>query len=419
MRGGAMLKRLKGLFTVSDRSGRIQHQLEQLRSRLPVPVFWLFGKTQSGKTTLIKYLTGADRAEIGKGFQPCTRFSSLYHFPTPEAPLATFLDTRGLDEPGYDPAEDLARFNNEAHVLVVTVKVMDHAQENVLKHLRTLKQAQPRRPVVLVLTCLHEAYPQQQHPQPYPFESGDWPPPATTPPVSEDLLRSAAEQRRRFESLADRVALVDITPPEEGFNDPEYGGHRLRQELLEVLPAAVGQTLRSLDEATHELQDLYARESLPHILGYSTLAASAGAVPIPVLDLVLLSGIQSRMIYHLAKLYGQPMDGKRFLEIAGGMGLGALARQATRMTVVELLKLIPFIGSVMGAVAGAAVAWASTYALGKAFCYYYRRVHQGHVPQTEDLKRYYKDQLSQAEQLWKSTFGPKAKPAAEGPAAGA
>ena len=44
---------------------------------------------------------------------------------------------------------------------------------------------------------------------------------------------------------------------------------------------------------------------------------------------------------------------------------------------------------------------------------------QGHVPQTEDLKRYYKDQLSQAEQLWKSTFGPKAKPAAEGPAAGA
>ena len=204
----------------------------------------------------------------------------------------------------------------------------------------------------------------------------------------------------------------------EGFNDPEYGGPRLRQELLEVLPAAVGQTLRTLDEATHELQDLYAREAMPHILGYSTLAASAGAVPVPVLDLVLLSGIQSRMIYHLAQLYGQPMDGKRFLEIASGMGLGVAARQATRMTVVELLKLIPIVGSVVGAVAGAAIAWASTFALGKAFCYYYRRVHQGHVPQTDDLKRYYKEQLSQAEQLWKTTFGPKAKAAADGPAAG-
>ena len=414
-----MLDRLKRLFTVSDRSGRIQKQLDHLRERLPVPVFWMFGKTQSGKTSVIKYLTGADRAEIGKGFQPCTRFSSLYQFPTPEAPLATFLDTRGLDEPGYDPAEDLARFNHEAHVVVVVVKVLDHAQENVIKHLRTLRQAQPRRPVVLVLTCLHEAYPQQQHPQPYPFDQDGQQTETPTPPVSEDLLRSAAEQHRRFDKLADRVALVDLTPPEEGFNDPEYGGPRLRQELLEVLPAAVGQTLRTLDEATHELQDMYARESLPHILGYSSLAASAGAVPIPVLDLVLLSGIQSRMIYHLAKLYGQPMDGKRFLEIAGGMGLGALARQAGRMTVVELLKLIPFVGSVMGAMAGAALAYASTFALGKAFCYYYRRVHQGHVPQTEDLKHYYKEQLEQAEAMWKTTFGAKAKPATENPVVGA
>ena len=414
-----MLDRLKRLFTVSERSGRIQKQLDHLRERLPVPVFWMFGKTQSGKTSVIKYLTGADRAEIGKGFQPCTRFSSLYQFPTPEAPLAVFLDTRGLDEPGYDPAEDLARFNTEAHVVVVVVKVLDHAQENVIKH----SAHAPPGPAA-----------------PAGRPGADLPPrglPATAAPASLPLrperstnggadaagvrgpVRSAAEQHRRFDKLADRVALVDLTPPEEGFNDPEYGGPRLRQELLEVLPAAVGQTLRTLDEATHELQDMYARESLPHILGYSSLAASAGAVPIPVLDLMLLSGIQSRMIYHLAKLYGQPMDGKRFLEIAGGMGIGALARQATRMTVVELLKLIPFVGSVMGAMAGAALAYASTFALGKAFCYYYRRVHQGHVPQTEDLKHYYKDQLSQAEAMWKTTFGAGAKPAAENPVAGA
>jgi uncharacterized protein (DUF697 family) len=414
-----MLERFKRLFTVADRGQRIQTELDKLRERLPVPVFWLFGKTQSGKTSLVKYLTGADRAEIGKGYQPCTRFSSLYQFPTPEAPLAMFLDTRGLDEPGYDPAEDLAKFNNEAHVVVVVVKVMDHAQENVFKHLQTLRRAQARRPVLLVQTCLHEAYPQQQHPTPYPFNEQGEPTEPTTPPLSEDLLRSAAEQRRRFGDVVDRIAMVDLTPPEEGFNDPEYGGSRLRQELLELLPAAVGQTLRTLDEATHELQDLYAREALPHIIAYSSLAASAGAVPIPVLDLVMLSGVQSRMIYHLAKHYGQPMTAKGFLEIAGGAGLGVLARQAGRMTVVELLKLIPVVGSLAGAVAGGALAWASTYALGKAFCYYYRRVHQGHVPQTEDLKRYYKDQLSQAEQLWKGTFGPKAKPATEGPAAGA
>ena len=166
-----MFDRFTRLFSASAREARLQEHLERLRQQMPVPVFWLYGKTQSGKTSIIKYLTGAESAEIGKGFQPCTRFSRQYQFPLREAPLLTFLDTRGLDEPGYDPSEDLARFNNQAHVLLVIVKALDHAQENVLTHLHTIRTAAPTRPVVLVLTCLHEAYPQQQHPLPYPFES--------------------------------------------------------------------------------------------------------------------------------------------------------------------------------------------------------------------------------------------------------
>src|SRR5262249_43425543 len=157
----------------------------------------LLGKTQSGKTSVIKYLTGAERAEIGQGFRPCTRYSSRYEFPTEEAPLLAFLDTRGLDEPGYDPAEDLAAFREAAHVVVVTVKALDQAQEGVLRQVRAVRRDQPRRPVVLVLTCLHEAYPQRQHPQPYPFREGL--PAGESPALSADLVRSLEEQRRRFE----------------------------------------------------------------------------------------------------------------------------------------------------------------------------------------------------------------------------
>lgn len=390
-----MFDKVKQLFSASVREARLQEQLGKLRERLPVPVFWLFGKTQSGKTSIIKYLTGADAAEVGQGFQPCTRFSRRYEFPTAEAPLVVFLDTRGLDEPGYDPAEDLARFDTEAHVVVVTVKALDHAQENVLKHLRTIRQAQPRRPVVLALTCLHEAYPQQQHPQPYPFtNTGESA--TTSPALPPDLVRSLDEQRRRFEGLVDQVVPLDLTPPEEGFADPEYGGERLKQVLVEVLPGALRQTLLQLDEARHELRDLFARHALPHILGYSSLAATAGALPIPLVDLVVLSGIQSRMIYDLAHLYGQPMTGRRFAEIAGTLGMGLLMRQASR----EMLKLIPVIGPVVGSVASGALAGASTFALGKAFCYYYRAVHQGHVPKPEDLRHYYKEQLALAERAW-------------------
>jgi uncharacterized protein (DUF697 family) len=192
------------------------------------------------------------------------------------------------------------------------------------------------------------------------------------------------------------VVAIDLTPAEEGFNDPNYGGPQLKQTLLGVLPAGLAQTLRTLDEAQRSLQDLYAGHALPYILSYSGLAATAGALPIPVVDLVLLSGIQTRMVYELARLYGQPLTGQRFTELASSLGLGVLARQAAR----GMVKLIPGIGTVLGSIAGGALAGASTFALGKAFCYYYRAVNQGHIPRPEDLRRYYKEQLAQAEQLW-------------------
>ena len=44
------------------------------------------------------------------------------------------------------------------------------------------------------------------------------------------------------------------------------------------------------------------------------------------------------------------------------------------------------------------------FALGQAFCFYYRAVHQGHVPKPEELRRYYQDQLARAEQTWKEMF---------------
>jgi uncharacterized protein (DUF697 family) len=204
------------------------------------------------------------------------------------------------------------------------------------------------------------------------------------------------EQRRRFAGLFDREVAVDLTPPAEGFNDPNYGGPQLRQALLDVLPGALRQIMLSLDEAQNELQDLFARQALPHILGYSSLAATAGAVPIPLVDMVLISGIQSRMVYDLAQIYGQPLTGQRFLEIASTLGLGMLVRQAGR----ELLKMIPVIGTVVGSVASGALAGASTFALGKAFCFYYRAVHQGHIPRPEDLRRYYREQLTRAEKAW-------------------
>jgi uncharacterized protein (DUF697 family) len=424
-----MFDNLRHLFSKEARDAGLKKRLEKLRAEVPVPVFWLIGKTQTGKTSIIKYLTGAEDAEIGQGFKSCTRFSREYDFPTAEAPLMTFLDTRGMDEPGYDPREDLARFEAMAHVVVLTVKVGDQALENFLEHWQTIRRSRRDRPAVLALTCLHELYPQEQHVLPYPFSGPPetWPtssvgmdggagqsqsvrgePARTDQPVAEAspaasangalrplppaLLKTLAAQRERFQGLVDYVVPLDLTPAVEGFNDPHYGGEKLKATLLEALPGGYRQTLIMLDKATRELQDFYAAHAMPYILGYSSLAATAGAFPIPWVDLLVLPSIQTRMIYKLADLYGQPLSGQRFMELASTMGLGLVMRQALR----EVVKFVPVVGSL----AGATLAGTSTFALGKAFCYYYRAVHKGHVPKPEDLRQYYEEQLASAKEAW-------------------
>ena len=385
----------------------LEATLADLRTKTPAPVFWLLGKTQSGKTSVVRFLTGAEDAAIGSGFRPCTKTSRLYQFPTPDAPLLTFLDTRGVDEPGYDPTEDIAAFDPTAHVIIVTVKATDFAQGNVRAALERIRAASRSRPVLLAVTCLHEAIPRQPHP---PWEelavsseqwaerkakgvngsSSDGPLPTAHYP----LLECIDEHRRAFGGLFDYCVPFDLTKPDDGFTEPNYGGEQLKQTLLNVLPSAYRQTLLRLKEATDALKDAHLRHALPIILGYTSVAGTAGAVPIPFVDMVLLPGIQAKMAYHLGEIYGQPMTADRMKELGAAVGVGMLARTLARQAV----KFIPFVGSAVGA----SVAAASTYALGRALCYYFEAVCEGHIPTPDSLRKFYHEHYTAAEKQWKA-----------------
>jgi uncharacterized protein (DUF697 family)/predicted GTPase len=364
--------------------------LSAWKDRLPAPVFWLVGKTQSGKTSIIRYLTGASDAVIGAGFRPTTRSTRRYDFPTAEVPLLAFLDTRGLDEPGYDPHPDIALCSAQAHCVIVTVKVTDPAQASVRGLLESLRKEKPDRPVVLCLTCLHEADVHAPLPQPYPFrpmaasQRWDWP-----AELSETLRRQLERQIQQFAGLYDWIVPLDLTRPEDGFPVPDYGGPALQEALVQVLPQACRQTLLQLESLLSELKDLHLQHALPVIIGYSMLAGTIGALPIPLADLPLLLGLHVRMARHVAGIYGQSLRLDHYRELAAILGTSLVTRQLTR----QLSKLIPGIGSVVGG----AVAFASTYALGRALCYYFETVCAGHVPDTATLRRLFQEQFTAAE----------------------
>eukprot|EP00913_Durusdinium_trenchii_P028298 g26526.t1 len=379
---------LKKPFQPEISEEEFARQRAEILERAPVPVTWMFGKTGSGKSSVVSYLTGTDAATIGTGFKPETKASYRYAFPTAEHPILQFLDTRGLGESHYDPAEDIATFDREANAMLVTVRLLDNALDAVLSPLRKIRAANPKRPVLLLLTCLHEAYPQEQHPDPDPYGDADIP-----DNISETLARSLRNQHSRFEGLVDRVVPVDFTHRDDGFQQPDFGGERLKETFIELLPDVFSRTFASLDDVMGSLQDLHERRAAPYIMSASVMSATAGAVPVPWIDLPVVAGIQADMMRRISALYGQPMDVQQFLKLSGAVTGPMMLRQGAR----ELLKFIPGVGST----ANAALAFATTYALGKSCCWYFGQIVAGHAPTPEELRSVMNEQMNVAKTVWK------------------
>jgi uncharacterized protein (DUF697 family) len=99
-----------------------------------------------------------------------------------------------------------------------------------------------------------------------------------------------------------------------------------------------------------------------HIIG----SMGVGLIPVPVVDLVALSGIQLNMLRKLAQSYDIPFSKdivKNIIAslIGGGIPVtfaGALA---------SLMKAVPIVGQATGALAMPILAGATTYAMGKVF----------------------------------------------------
>jgi uncharacterized protein (DUF697 family) len=327
------------------------------------PVVWLLGKVQSGKSSIIQALTGAEAAEIGEGYKPCTKTAAIFDFPQ-EAPVIRFLDTRGLGERGYDPSEDMAVYETKAHLLLLVMKALDPQQDAIFDAALAIRKRHPEWPIIVAQTTLHEAYAVgQTHPQPYPFADLKF-----AAEAAPELVRSLGYQKSRFETLPGKGAIVfvplDFTRPGDGYEPEDYGLPALLAALEEAAPAGLTAALKGASQAG----DLFAKQAHPHIVGYATAAAAADALP--VAGAVAVPAVQSKMLHSLGRIYGVEWNRKTLGEFAACLGAGVISRYAASFGLRELLKLIPVYGQTAGAAAAAAASFATTFAVGKAACYF-------------------------------------------------
>jgi uncharacterized protein (DUF697 family) len=378
---------------VSD--SQLHTKLQQARQSLPVPVYWLLGKTQSGKTSIIQALTQAERAVIGEGFRPCTRWAEVFDFPGTDTAFVRFLDSKGLGEVEYDPQEDMAWCQQRAHLLMVVIKAVDHELDAVLQVVQIIARDHPEWPLLVVQTCLHEGYPGKSidHLQPYPFTAD----PAAIIGVSPDLLRSLRWQRDQFKDYNARFVAIDFTRPEDGYIPQYYGLDALWTEIENTLPLGLRQMLMDRPAQAGLLNDVYAAQARPHIIGYAISAGLLAMTPIPAVSVPLVIASQGKLLHSIASIYGLPLTLRTVSEVISAIGIGGYGMG---LGLREIAKLIPGWGSVISGLSTAAI----TYALGMTFCFYYAKTQQGAAFSPEMLKAVYQEQLQQGRELLKERF---------------
>lgn len=363
------------------------------RAQAIAPVVWLLGKTGAGKTAIVAALTGDPRAEVGEGFEPCTRTAAFYDVP-PEAPLLRFLDTRGLGEARYDPAKDIAWCEDQSHLVLVAMQVADPVQNTVLRALKQARRRHPDWPVVVAQTGLHRLYPAGTgHPKPYPY-TGDLEDDALAS-VPRALRQALAHQRRLFDGLRGprpRFVAIDFTMPEDGFPPHEFGLETLWRVLEEAGPSAF--------EALHLAQanaesDRIRAKARPLIYVYSAAAAGAGAIPIPMVGVGGLAGVLSIMLRALAIRYGVAWTPSTFAEFSGTVGGGALVWWLLRYGFRETLKSIPIVGTLAAGALNAAAAFAVTVAIGEAACVWLAYQRRGLTAPNDEVRRAFVDGLAE------------------------
>ncbi len=356
------------------------------------PVIWLLGKAGAGKTSIVAALTGDDAAEIGNGFQPCTRTARVFDLP-PEAPLLRFLDTRGLAEEGYDPAEDIAWCGSQAHLLLVVARVDDPDQNPVIEAASAARRAHSDWPVVVAQTHLHKLYSLgERHPPSYPY-TGD----------QEDFVNSAIpqrlrealiDQRKRFGALPGPAPVfvpLDLTHTTDGFTPPDFGIEALVAALQNALPEA----MKPIQQARMKAEGDPIRASCERvILGYATATAGAGGIPVPIVGIGSLASCNALMLRALANRYGVAWTSADYAAFATALGTGTLLWFGLRYAALELVKFIPGVGSVVGGAINAIAGFALTYGIGAAACVWLWYQKRGHAAPNDKVYAAFSEALN-------------------------
>jgi uncharacterized protein (DUF697 family) len=123
-----------------------------------------------------------------------------------------------------------------------------------------------------------------------------------------------------------------------------------------------------------------------------------GLVPIPLIDLVALTGLQMKLIHRLSTFYGQPFSEERGKKIISSL-VGASVPLGLTRAAYSILKIVPIIGLTASVVGMSGLSAASTYAIGKLFVQHFESGGTFLDLDPAKVKEYYEEQFNRGKTM--------------------
>ena len=332
-----------------------------------LPTLWLLGKTGAGKTSIVKRITGDEHAAVGNGYEPCTRTARHYDYPA-DRPVMRFLDTRGLGEAHYDPAVDLAACGTSSHALLVVARVDDPEHADLTEALHAIRSALQRVPVLIVHTALHTVEEPAER--------------------SRALRHNTAQLTAALGREVPEVA-IDLTFDADG--KPVNDGLDTLCEAMVALVPALHDLMREREQASRERAAFATHRAT--VLSY---AKSASAIDLlPVVGALAVPALQGKMLYDIAGRYRLSWNRQLSRDFVTALGAGAVYRYGVGFGLRQLAKLLPAYGQTAGAAMAAGLSFASTYAFGRAACYYAFHRGEESAPDVRVMQQLFREAFSE------------------------
>jgi uncharacterized protein (DUF697 family) len=112
--------------------------------------------------------------------------------------------------------------------------------------------------------------------------------------------------------------------------------------------------------------DTHAEDANKLVDRFVIWSGAAGLIPVPIIDLVAVGGLQLQMLRRLSQIYDVPFSENRGKSLITAL-MGAAIPTTSGLGAAEVLKTIPILGTLASAFVTPVLAAGATYAVGKVF----------------------------------------------------